>query len=182
MRAVLVDSNAAGGLRIGEAAEPAPAPNQALVEVRHLSLNFGDLNGARTRPDRFIPGWDASGIVLRAAEVEGSPPAGARVVTTMLSQGGWAERRAVDFDELAVVPDDIDLGEAATLPVAGVTALRALRRSGALLGRRVLVTGRRVVSVTSRCSWRRWRGRTSSRAWGPRRAARGCANSAPTRS
>src|SRR5262249_20089822 len=36
---------------------------------------------------------------------------------------------------------DVDLAESSTLPVAGVTALRALRRCGALLGRRVLVTG-----------------------------------------
>jgi len=59
----------------------------------------------------------------------------------MGTQGGWAERRVVDIDELAVVPADIDLAEASTLPVAGVTALRALRRCGPLLGRRVLVTG-----------------------------------------
>jgi NADPH:quinone reductase len=35
----------------------------------------------------------------------------------------------------------VDLAQAATLPVAGVAALRALRASGALLGKRVLVTG-----------------------------------------
>lgn len=141
MRAMIVDSNTTGRIRLGEAPEPEPRPNQALVQVQHISLNYGDLNGARSRPDGFVPGWDASGVILRPADVEGSPPAGTRVVTTMLSQGGWAERRAVDFDEIAVVPDDIDLGEASTLPVAGVTALRALRRSGPLLGRRVLITG-----------------------------------------
>ena len=36
--------------------------------------------------------------------------------------------------------EPIDLAEAATLPVAGVSAPRALRRSGPVLGRRVLVT------------------------------------------
>ncbi|TAK73345.1 MAG: alcohol dehydrogenase, partial [Dehalococcoidia bacterium] len=107
---------------------------------RHISLNYGDLRGAQSRPAGFVPGWDASGVVLRAAS-GGGPAEGTRVVTTMGSQGGWAERRAVDLDELAMVPDDVDLGLASTLPVAGVSALRALRRSGALLGRRVLVTG-----------------------------------------
>ncbi|MEZ4552484.1 MAG: zinc-binding dehydrogenase [Dehalococcoidia bacterium] len=141
MRAMVVDANAAGYIRLGEAPGPQPRPNQAVVEVQHISLNFGDLNGARSRPDGFVPGWDSSGVIAQPASDGSSPPAGTRVVTTMLSQGGWAERRAVDSDELAVVPDDIDLGAAATLPVAGVTALRALRRSGALLGRRVLVTG-----------------------------------------
>ena len=141
MRALLVDSSAPGGLRLGDAPEPEPGPNQALVEVRHIALNYGDLNGAKNRPAGFIPGWDASGVVARAAASGGGPPAGARVVTTMSAQGGWAERRAVDLDELAVVPDDIDLGAASTLPVAGVTALRALRRASSLLGRRVLITG-----------------------------------------
>jgi len=42
---------------------------------------------------------------------------------------------------VAVVPDGVDLGEAATLPVAAGTALRALEQAGPLLGRRVLVTG-----------------------------------------
>ncbi|MSP22966.1 MAG: alcohol dehydrogenase [Dehalococcoidia bacterium] len=141
MRALRVDQSAPGGLRLREAPEPEVGPGQALIEVRHIALNYGDLNGAKNRPAGFIPGWDASGVVLRAASRGVGPAASTRVVTTMNTQGGWAERRAVDIDELAVVPDDIDLGEASTLPVAGVTALRALRRAGALLGRRVLITG-----------------------------------------
>jgi len=140
MRALIVDPDVEGRLRLGEAPEPEVRPDQVLVDVRHLALNFGDLNGSRARPAGFVPGWDASGVVLRPAANGEGPAAGTRVVTTMGAQGGWAERRAVDLDELAVVPDDIDLGEASTLPVAGVTALRALRRSGALLGRRVLIT------------------------------------------
>jgi NADPH2:quinone reductase len=55
--------------------------------------------------------------------------------------GGWAERRAADTAELAAVPEALDLGQAAAVPAAGVTALRALRRLGALAGRRVLITG-----------------------------------------
>ena len=140
MRAVVVDPNVEGHLALAEAPEPEPGPGQVLVAVRHIALNYGDLNGARSRPTGFIPGWDASGVVLRTAQ-SGGPTEGTRVVTTMGTQGGWAERRAVDLDELAVVPDSIDLAEASTLPIAGVTALRALLRSGALLGRRVLVTG-----------------------------------------
>lgn len=140
MRAVVVDPGTAGGLVVGEAPEPQPSAGQALVEVRHVSLNYGDVNGARRRPAGFVPGWDASGVVVAPAASGQGPPAGARVVTTDLSQGGWAERRAVGIEELAVVPEGVDLAEASTLPVAGVTALRALRRSGALLGRRVLVT------------------------------------------
>lgn len=141
MRALVVDPAVEGRVRLGDVPEPEVGPGQVLVAVRHISLNYGDLRGAQTRPAGFLPGWDASGVVLRPAASGGGPAEGARVVTTALTQRGWAERRAVDLDELAVVPDDIDLGLASTLPVAGVSALRALRRSGALLGRRVLVTG-----------------------------------------
>ena len=51
------------------------------------------------------------------------------------------EQRAVDTGELAVIPDAVDFGAAAALPVAGVTALRAVRRLGSVVGRRVLITG-----------------------------------------
>jgi NADPH:quinone reductase-like Zn-dependent oxidoreductase len=56
-------------------------------------------------------------------------------------QAGWAEQVAVPSDLVAPIPDDTSFGAAATLPVAGVTALRLLRAGGDLLGRRVLVTG-----------------------------------------
>jgi len=138
MRAIVVDPSVGGGLRIDEVPEPQVGPGQVLIENRHLAINFGDLNGSRSRPDGFIPGWDSSGVVVQTAA--GGPADGMRVVATMGSQGGWAERRAVNTDELAVVPDDIDLAEASTLPVAGVTALRALQRAGSLLGSRVLIT------------------------------------------
>jgi len=39
------------------------------------------------------------------------------------------------------VPQGVDLGAASTLPVAGLTALQALRAAGAVVGRRVLITG-----------------------------------------
>ncbi|OMI41122.1 zinc-binding dehydrogenase, partial [Streptomyces sparsogenes] len=55
--------------------------------------------------------------------------------------GAWAERRAVDLADLAVVPEAVELGAAATLPGAGVSALQAVRRLGPVLGRRVLITG-----------------------------------------
>ncbi|RMI45623.1 zinc-binding dehydrogenase [Streptomyces triticirhizae] len=42
---------------------------------------------------------------------------------------------------MGVVPNDLDLGAASTLPVAAGSALRAPRRLGPILGRRVLVIG-----------------------------------------
>jgi NADPH:quinone reductase len=47
----------------------------------------------------------------------------------------------VDLGAIAEVPAAVELAVAATLPVAGVAALRALRAAGVVAGRRVLVTG-----------------------------------------
>jgi NADPH:quinone reductase len=47
----------------------------------------------------------------------------------------------VPSHRVATLPEDVSFADAAALPVAGLTALRALREGGDLLGRRVLVTG-----------------------------------------
>jgi NADPH:quinone reductase-like Zn-dependent oxidoreductase len=139
MRALIIDSSAAGGLRIGEAPDPMPQPGQCLIRVEATSLNRGEVSAiARSAPGTVL-GWDAAGTVVQAAS-RGGPAVGARVVTNGAS-GGWAERRAVNIADVAELPEGMDVGLAAALPVAGVTALRALRVPGNLLGRRVLITG-----------------------------------------
>lgn len=55
--------------------------------------------------------------------------------------GAWAELLAVDADQVAELPDGVDLGDAAAPPAAATTALRSLRGLGAVVGRRVLITG-----------------------------------------
>ena len=58
-----------------------------------------------------------------------------------MDQFGWAQLGAVPAHRMAILPDSVSFAQAATLPVAGLTALRTLRHGGALVGRRVLVTG-----------------------------------------
>jgi NADPH:quinone reductase-like Zn-dependent oxidoreductase len=141
MRALVHHPDAPYGLRLGEAADPAPEPGQVVVRVQATSLNFGEVAflADHVGPGD-VAGWDAAGTVIAPAADGSGPPAGSRVVTFGWA-GGWAELRAVDTDQLAVLPDGLDAGAAAALPVAAVTALRALRRLGAVIGRRVLVTG-----------------------------------------
>lgn len=59
----------------------------------------------------------------------------------LLPSGAWAERAAVPTNAPAALPDGVSFAEAATLPVAGLTALYALEKGGDLLGRTTLVTG-----------------------------------------
>jgi NADPH:quinone reductase-like Zn-dependent oxidoreductase len=140
MRALTVVDDVPGRIALREAPDPTPGPDQALIRVEAISLNHGELPALTGAVAGTIPGWDAAGTVIQAAASGRGPAAGTRVVTRGAS-GGWAERRAVDVDELAIVPDDVDIAAASTLPVAAGTALRALRAVGGVLGRRVAITG-----------------------------------------
>ena len=55
-----------------------------------------------------------------------------------LPEGAWAERVAVPTNAIAELPDKVTFSQAATFPVAGLTALHALGKGDLLLGRRVL--------------------------------------------
>ena len=127
-------------VELREIPDPLPASNEALVEVQAFSLNRGELASFARNKQGWVPGQDISGTVLRRAANGAGPAAGARVVA-LVDEFGWAQRAAVPAHRMAVLPDTVSFAQAATLPVAGLTALRTLRHGGALVGRRVLITG-----------------------------------------
>ena len=124
---------------LADVPDPEPRPDEALVEVRAFSLNRGEVRRLESLEPGTVTGWDLAGTVRQAA-ADGGPPEGARVVG-LKNVGAWAELAAVKTEHLAELPDDISFEQAAALPVAGLTALRALEIAGFVLGKRVLVTG-----------------------------------------
>jgi len=107
-----------------------------------VSLNPGEVRRAQEAPADSRIGGDFAGIVEAAAGDGSGPAAGARVVgLARPSANSWSELIAVPVTSLAMLPDGVTLEQAATLPVAGLTALHALRKGGALVGQRVLITG-----------------------------------------
>jgi NADPH2:quinone reductase len=140
VRALVVTPNTKFGLELGEAPDPVASPDQVLIEVRHASLNFGDVSSAASGTPGKVPGWDASGIVTQAA-ADGSGPAVGTEVVSFGYTGAWGKIRAVKTADVAAVPAGVDLAVAAALPTAAAAALRALRASGSVEGRRVLITG-----------------------------------------
>jgi NADPH2:quinone reductase len=139
-RAVVVDPAAPGRLVIASVPDPSPDRGEAVVRVRAISLNRGEVRRAGMAPAGWRPGWDFAGEVERAAADGSGPRVGARVVG-MLPEGAWAERVAAPAHALAELPEKVTFSQAATLPVAGLTALYAMAKGGLLVGRRVLVTG-----------------------------------------
>jgi NADPH2:quinone reductase len=141
IRAVVVDPSNPEGLAV-KPVELAPAGrNEATVRVTAISLNRGEVRRAlsQVRPGGR-PGWDFAGIVEQGAADGSGPAAGSRVVG-LLPSGAWAERLRVPSEMVATLPAAVTDTQAATLPVAGLTALYALRQGGLLLGRKVLVDG-----------------------------------------
>lgn len=140
-RALIVDESVAGRLTLARAPLASPREHEAVIKVSAISLNRGEVKRALTLSSTGArPGWDFAGVVERAAQDGSGPPLGARVVG-LLASGAWAERVVVAADAVAVLPDAVSFAQAATLPVAGLTALYALRKGGLLLGRKVLVDG-----------------------------------------
>jgi NADPH:quinone reductase-like Zn-dependent oxidoreductase len=126
---------------VGPAEAPSPGAGEALVRVAAMSLNPGELrNRARLSRPGWRPGRDFAGTVEQAAADGSGPAAGTRVVG-LVDGGTFAELVAVRPSALATLPPEVSFAQAATLPVAGLTALLALERGGLLLGRDVLITG-----------------------------------------
>ncbi len=124
---------------LADVPEPESRPDEALVEVHAFSLNRGETRRLEQLEPGTVTGWDLAGTVREAAK-DGGPAQGSRVVG-LKNAGAWAELVAVKIEHLAELPDGISFEQAAALPVAGLTALRALEIAGFVLGKRVLVTG-----------------------------------------
>ena len=129
-----------GGVQLREVDEPQPGPDEAVVSVRAVSLNRGEVRALATAAEGWVPGSDVAGVVASPAAQGTGPGAGSPVVG-LAPAGAWAERVAVSTHLMAPLPEGLGFAGAATLPVAGLTALRALHAGKLLHDHRVLVTG-----------------------------------------
>ena len=140
VRAVVVDNKNPGKLVIAPAPIQPRGPTDVTVKLTAISLNRGEIKRAMSAEDGWRPGWDFVGVVEEAAQQGGGPKVGARVVG-MLASSAWADRIRAPAISVAEIPAAVTDAQAATLPVAGLTALHALRKGGLLLGKKVLVDG-----------------------------------------
>jgi NADPH2:quinone reductase len=125
VKALVVAPGAPGGVALGEAPDPEPGRGRVVVDVRAVSLNRGEVRGLASSGEGTVPGWDLAGEVVAGATDGSGPAVGTRVVG-MVGSGAWAERAAVPVTFLAPLPDEVSFAAASTLPVAGLTAQRAI--------------------------------------------------------
>jgi len=140
MQAIVIDPQSPQRVGFRSVEPPAPRATEALVRVKAISLNRGEVvyrvhGEAGTRL-----GWDLAGVVEQPAAERPGPARGARVVG-LLRSGAWAEQAAVPVNALAELGPSVTYAQAAALPTAGLTALAAIGHGGSLLARTVLVTG-----------------------------------------
>jgi NADPH:quinone reductase len=110
--------------RYEDVPDPVPGPGEVLVDVEAISIEGGDtLNraGGEMASSPHIVGYQCAGTIAEVgADVQDRLP-GQRVVCTML-WGSHAERIATPAIVTWVVPDGLDIVEAACVPVPWGTA------------------------------------------------------------
>ena len=122
-----------GGARYRSRGPPRPSSRSA------PSRSTAARSAASPRAPGTIPGWDIAGVV-RAAAADGSGPARAHASSASSPRAPGPSSPPSDTGSPRS-PATSRFEAASTLPVAGLTAIRALEVGGPLLGRRVLVTG-----------------------------------------
>ena len=152
MKAIVIDGYGGNDrLRFAEVPEPAPGPGEILVRVCAAAVNpvdwkirRGDLRMILRLRFPHILGGDVAGEVLGIGPGVTRFKPGDEIVAfvDMARGGGYAERAVVKESAAAPKPRSLSFALAATLPIAGCTALQALRDKGGLReGGRALVTG-----------------------------------------
>ncbi|HEY6250200.1 MAG TPA: quinone oxidoreductase [Candidatus Angelobacter sp.] len=103
---------------------PKPKPNEALVKISAIGVNFIDVyfrEGRYPAPSPFIDGQEAAGAVVEVGSEVKSLRPGDRVAYTNVL-GSYAEYAVVPADRLIKVPDKIKDQEAAAAMLQGMTA------------------------------------------------------------
>ncbi|EON25708.1 alcohol dehydrogenase [Nocardioides sp. CF8] len=126
MRAVVVEQQ--GGpeaLVVIETGTPEPGPGQVRIDVAAAGVNFLDCyqrSGKYAMDTPFIAGSEGSGTVSAVAPDVTDLSIGDRVAWAMETGGGYAEQVLVAADRTVLVPESVELEEAAAVMLQGMTA------------------------------------------------------------
>lgn len=137
--------------KIEDIPEPELRKNEILVKVYAASVNPVDWKQRKGNHKRFlkaefpiVPGYDVSGVVVRSESNQSRFKPGDEVYCRLRRKfgGAFAEFAAAPESASALKPKNIDHIHAAGIPLAGQTALQALRDKVSIQpGMKILITG-----------------------------------------
>ena len=167
MRAIQAHEFSIDGLKLGQRPVPKPRRGEILVRIKAASLNYRDLailaqKYLHTLPLPYVPASDCCGEVVEVGEGVTRFKAGDRAIPVYTQ--GWhdgyptlelrtqrtlgapldgvlQEYIAVPAEDAVTVPAHLSDNEAATLPIAALTAWSTLQEGGIKAGDTVLVQG-----------------------------------------
>lgn len=152
IRAVRV--HAYGGpeaLVLEDVAEPVPGPGEVLVRIAGAAVNPVDIKARAGDFGLFMPlafpaqlGGDISGTVEAVGKGVSTFAPGDRVMGMInpMAEGGYAEKVVAYAGQLALVPEALDLADAAAIPMGALTGLQLVEQGlKPAKGDRILVTG-----------------------------------------
>ena len=131
-----------------EVGKPAVTANDVLIEVRAAAINpidksiiLGNLQALLPLPTPFTSAYDVSGVVVEKGNDVGGFEIGDLVYSRVPQEqmGTLAEFVAVNSAAVSKKPGNISFEEAASLPLAGLTALQSLEYAGIKKNDKVLI-------------------------------------------
>ena len=175
MKTVQLTNFGIDNLELVEKSQPQPTAEQVLVKIEAVSLNYVDLlvikgllNPSLSLP--YTPITDSAGVVERVGDKVKAFKPGDKVVTTFIPYwvdgkptpektdyqtrqglgilpGQLSQYKCFDENRLIGIPHNLTILEAATLPIAGLTAWNALNYSNLTSKDTVLLHGTGGVSI-----------------------------------
>ncbi len=131
-------------LEVKSAPDPEPGPDEVRIKVAAAGVNFADLMARMglypdAPPLPAVVGYEVSGIVDKVGGKVQGIKEGDRVLA-LCRFGGYSSRIVVHEEQAAVLPEQVDLVEAAAVPVVYLTSWMMLEVMGRVReGDRVLV-------------------------------------------
>lgn len=138
MKAVSIDSfGGAEELKFTHVSIPDLGPGQVLVRISHAGVNpvdwkirEGYLEKLFPHAFPLIPGWDMSGVIETVEDSVTKFKAGDKVYSHIqpkpIQYGTYAEFAPADASAVSHMPSNLDFAEAASIPLAMLTAWQAL--------------------------------------------------------
>jgi NADPH2:quinone reductase len=133
-------------LIVGELPDPAPGPGEVRIRMATSGVNPSDVKSRRSRPltdDKIVPHSDGAGVIDQVGAGIPASRIGERVWTWNAQwqrpMGTASEFVVLPSAQAAHLPDGVDFAGGACLGIPALTAVQAVRLSGDVAGKKVLV-------------------------------------------